>query len=383
MLRIEQISVGKDSPIFCRAHVEQENVWNKQNGKQEGAVDDTIFLQYPSAEETVIKWKEGMAVAKGIARSLQMSPGDTDDDTDWFESPHYSGCSKETDEWWDDDEENERNESTSEVDDEAEDETGDSNTDIDFHLGEACEEVDVGDIQELDEIVANLADESNETRNDSENDLQSTPSQVESAISPTVPIKDFSGNIYKSTLVSLLNQNPTLSKDRLLRVRNNTVEKTNSSQQYVPYLNMFDDVILIDKRKKCFNVGRVFRMRKKGKNNRRFEIKGFITEEELSQIIFNIQLYEEHRTNHYVVSTNVSEYSSSPSVVLNGKVNLCFNPDDETYELMDDVRDQIQTILTPKKVIEIPNASNSSNHSNDDVPDGIVIPRPPARHKYH
>ena len=61
---------------------------------------------------------------------------------------------------------------------------------------------------------------------------------------------------------------------------------------------MFDDFILIDKRKKCFNVGRVFRMRKKGKNNRRFEIKGFITEEELSQIIFNIQLYEERRTNH-------------------------------------------------------------------------------------
>ena len=182
-----------------------------------------------------------MAITKEIARSLQMSPGDTDDDTDWFESPHYSGCSKETDEWWDGDEENERNESATEVDDEAEDETGDSNTDIDFHLGEACEEVDVGDIQELDEIVANLADESNETRNDSENDLQST--QVESAISPTVPIKDFSGNIYKSTLVSLLNQNPTLSKDRLLRVRNNTVEKTNSSQQYVPYLNMFDDVI--------------------------------------------------------------------------------------------------------------------------------------------
>ena len=312
MLRIEQISIGKDSPIFCRAHVKQENVWNKQNGKQEGAVDDTIFLQYPSVEETVIKWKEGMAVAKEIARSLQMSPGDTDDDTDWFESPHYSGCSKETDEWWDDDEENE-------VDDEAEDETGDSNTDIDFHLGEACEEVDVGDIQELDEIVANLANESNETRNDPENDLQSTPSQVESAISPTVPIKDFSGNNYKSTLVSLLHQNPTLSQDRLLRVRNNNVEKTNSSQQYVPYLNMFDDVILIDKRKKCFNVGRVFRMREKGKNNRRFEIKGFITGEELSQIIFNIQLYEERRTNHYVVSTNVIDYSSSPSVVLNGK----------------------------------------------------------------
>ena len=63
MLRIEQISVGKDTPIFCLAHVNQENAWNKQNGKQEGAGDDTIFLQYPSAEETVIKWKEGMAVA--------------------------------------------------------------------------------------------------------------------------------------------------------------------------------------------------------------------------------------------------------------------------------------------------------------------------------
>ena len=75
-----------------------------------------------------------------------------------------------------------------------------------------------------------------------------------------------------------------------------------------------------------------------------------------------------------MVSTNVIEYSSSLSVVLNEKVNLCFNPDDETYELMDDVRDQIQTILTPKKVIEIPNASKSSNHSNDDVPDGQ---RPP------
>ena len=46
---------------------------------------------------------------------------------------------------------------------------------------------------------------------------------------------------------------------------------------------------------------------------------------------------------------------------------------------MDDVRDQIQTILTPKKVIEIPNASYSSNHSNDDVPDGIVTqPTTPA-----
>ena len=34
---------------------------------------------------------------------------------------------------------------------------------------------------------------------------------------------------------------------------------------------------------------------------------------------------------------------------------------------------------SPKKVIEIPNASNSLNHSNDDVPDGIVThPMTPA-----
>ena len=128
-----------------------------------------------------------------------------------------------------------------------------------------------------------------------------------------------------------MNENPTLSKDR-----NCGVSKSSESRE--PFVNMFDDVIVINKTKRAFLIGRIFRMRKRGKNNRRFEIKGFVTEEERSQIIFNVQLFDETTMNNFLITNKCIEHCDSLKTFIHGQFNMSFDPETESYALMDDVR---------------------------------------------
>jgi hypothetical protein len=68
--------------------------------------------------------------------------------------------------------------------------------------------------------------------------LDNHESQVQDIASPekVIPFVEYDGNvIYKSTLVSQLNGNPFLSKDRLIRVRNFVY--FNNSKEYMKAAN--------------------------------------------------------------------------------------------------------------------------------------------------
>ena len=72
--------------------------------------------------------------------------------------------------------------------------------------------------------------------------------------------------IYKSTLVSQLNQDPSLSHDRLTRVRQRqeyqTVEETVPTNASM--VSLFDDYSVLDRSKSGYLVGNLFRLTHKG-----------------------------------------------------------------------------------------------------------------------
>ena len=102
MMRLEQIAIEKNSPVFARAHIKQENVWYKQYEiSKNSKIDEDVLKNYPSPADTVTKWKEGMKVAQEMASVLGMGPEDIarpprrqnkdcSDDQKWFYSPHRS-----------------------------------------------------------------------------------------------------------------------------------------------------------------------------------------------------------------------------------------------------------------------------------------------------
>ena len=117
--------------------------------------------------------------------------------------------------------------------------------------------------------------------------------QENEKVSPVVTLPDGKGTVYKSTLVSMLNDNKTVSKDRLTRVRHTSIEqgcsRLDSGEER---FHMFDDVAIIDFKTKQAIMSRIVRMRKKGKKKGTFEIKGFVTRNEVEEIIFQLKLYK-------------------------------------------------------------------------------------------
>ena len=100
-----------------------------------------------------------------------------------------------------------------------------------------------------------------------ENDQNDAASQATRAavISPTLSVLDH-GIQYKATLVRLLNEDPKLSNDRLVRVRQTTRTSRSGEGEAVSEpdgkeVGLFDDVV--DKKSNSFGVGNICRIRKK------------------------------------------------------------------------------------------------------------------------
>ena len=86
MIRLEQIAVNNDAPVFARAYIKQENVWKpimmaggrqvRWKASQVEANHDVeqLLKNYPDRQQSVQKWREGMQMAQDIARTLGMGP---------------------------------------------------------------------------------------------------------------------------------------------------------------------------------------------------------------------------------------------------------------------------------------------------------------------
>ena len=96
MIRLNQIEVDDNAPAFAKAHIKQENVWHTQTpGGQ-----TCSLMDYPLANTEIDEWKNGMTMARELAKDLGMKPSyfrnDNDDDPDnpdngWFYSPFKHG----------------------------------------------------------------------------------------------------------------------------------------------------------------------------------------------------------------------------------------------------------------------------------------------------
>ena len=96
MIRLSQILADPDALKFARAHVKQENVWERQFNEN---AERASLQEYPLPGEEVKLWEEGITMARNLAASLGITndyfysydydrpenPGD------WFRRPFSSG----------------------------------------------------------------------------------------------------------------------------------------------------------------------------------------------------------------------------------------------------------------------------------------------------
>ncbi|CAG2238803.1 unnamed protein product [Mytilus edulis] len=70
MIRLNQIEVDDNAPAFAKAHIKQENVWHRQ---AHGGILCSL-LDYPALGTEIWDWKEGIQMARILARNLGMGP---------------------------------------------------------------------------------------------------------------------------------------------------------------------------------------------------------------------------------------------------------------------------------------------------------------------
>lgn len=73
MIRLEQIRVDPNAPEVAKPHPKQESIWAKQypEGYEKACLD-----HYLVHGEEVQAWREGIGLAKELARSVGMAPSD-------------------------------------------------------------------------------------------------------------------------------------------------------------------------------------------------------------------------------------------------------------------------------------------------------------------
>ena len=226
MIRLEQIKTDPDAPDFAKPHPKQECIWNSQYPPEEFSASLT---DYPAHGAQVQAWKEGIYLAQKLAMEVGMGPenniggdgenGDEDDgggggcpisaddkDDDsasWFYKPFKCAGN-----WMlslDDD--------GVEDEDEADlmptDET-------DIEIPETRLSEDARFLCEGPALVQTTMSTFNQNVLNADVNAEGVS---ESPISSCVTVPGGNQTIYKSTLVAQLNQDPSLSHDRLTRVR--------------------------------------------------------------------------------------------------------------------------------------------------------------------
>ena len=78
MIRLEEIRVDPLAPEFAKPHPKQESIWSQQYPQPLNKAD---LAAYPNTGTEVEEWKEGIKIARRLARSVGMAPeGDVNGD---------------------------------------------------------------------------------------------------------------------------------------------------------------------------------------------------------------------------------------------------------------------------------------------------------------
>lgn len=157
--------------------------------------------------------------------------------------------------------------------------------------------------------------------------------QKSKKISPTVQVPG-QGTMYKSTLTSLLNENPNLSHDRLVRVRQRATQDVRP-ELLAEGISLYDDFALYkEKDSNDFLVGRLHRMRKKGQRSGyveyRLPVKFDDPDLKNIETIFQVYSTVNTDTHKYLLDEKSPLHVCKASDVL-CCLNLTYCQDDNTF----------------------------------------------------
>ena len=226
MTRLQLIRANPDGPVLRKAHKKQENVWFRQYDKSEYV--ENLLTTYPGIADEKSAWDEGVNLAQNDLRTVGVCPSDNDESEEWFYSPHK--CHENLVEMMA------------------------SEDDL-----EGCENGGDDEILENDDNIGeNWVGHCQETLMK----ILPTKETIEKVkISPTVDVTGY-GAQYKSTIVRLLNENPKLSNDRLVRVRQNATHASGTEiHAGRHHVSLFEDYAYASNG--VVKVGKAHRMRKK------------------------------------------------------------------------------------------------------------------------
>ncbi|CAC5426552.1 unnamed protein product [Mytilus coruscus] len=226
MIRINQIEADDNAPKFAKAHIKQENVWKSQ---YPGGVTCSL-RDYPALGEEVSAWKIG------IRDTCNNNNHCNDDDLDT--------CTA-TDE-------------TQEIHDSQDEDS--TYTPKNIYEPTSSEFMEMH--ERLDVAIDNFEQHSEQNDVNIDNSIPSCL-QNRQRIDATLLVPGH-GIQHKSTLVKLLNEDPNLSKDRLVRVRQAALPDVAKSAQpgKETGINLFEDFAYVDRTAKTFQIGRIQRMQR-------------------------------------------------------------------------------------------------------------------------
>ncbi|CAG2201629.1 unnamed protein product [Mytilus edulis] len=308
MIRLSQIEANDNAPKFAKAHIKQENVWKSQ---YPGGVTCSL-RDYPALGEEISAWKIGIRRARDLAKELGIIPrdlnidlgfddddgddddgddddgddddGDDDDDTDdnygWFYKP-FDNCNHDklfknlsgdtcnnnnhdSDEYCDDDDLDPciATDETQEIHDSSDDSQDENSTYTPMNIFEPTSSEFMEMHECIDVAIDNFEEHSDQN---SVNIDDSIPSSLQKRqrIDATLLVPEH-GIQHKTTLVKLLNEDPNLSKDRLVRVRQAALPNMAKSTQLGTDngINLFEDFAYVDRTAKTFQIGRIQRMQR-------------------------------------------------------------------------------------------------------------------------
>ena len=79
MIRLEEIRVDPSAPEFAKPHPKQESIWGQQ---YERPINMANLEEYPAIGAEIEAWKEGIKIARRLAKSVGMEPANDAPDED-------------------------------------------------------------------------------------------------------------------------------------------------------------------------------------------------------------------------------------------------------------------------------------------------------------
>eukprot|EP00112_Aurelia_sp_Birch-Aquarium-sp1_P019012 Seg4620.1 transcript_id=Seg4620.1/GoldUCD/mRNA.D3Y31 product="hypothetical protein" protein_id=Seg4620.1/GoldUCD/D3Y31 len=335
-----QLSDGFPNGLkFPNSNEKTEIIWPKQYARPLPKQDDVLKV-YPSKNEEIKLWKDGVDKARDFASLLGMSPscykrtslGPWDamiphqiscfPRNDWFYSPNTYKPLFEKNVLSDmcDDEENDEEETP---------EASDSST-----LNENVTDDDSTIIEDQNEIEGIMEDDVYVEGMQGQmhtilNGLEEQNNTSDENISATMKIPGV-GVRYKSTVIAELNENEKLSLDRLKRVRA-PVRKgkgtaTNEVDEELACL--FDDWAIKSSKESCgYVIGHIVRIRRKGKKRGYVEYTRPISTEESQETVGVEIIYQKYESVRDIFSFKLGAlFKISPKNLLS-KVNVMVEGD--------------------------------------------------------